>query len=237
MRYLLFSLPVLFMISCAKEAQFSQEDLSVNGSLSRFAIYQNHLYCLNANKLQIYDARIAENPTYLKSILIDFGLETIFIHNGILYIGANNGIHVLDLAIPSSPNYRSKIEHMVARDPVVVSGRYAYSTTHSPQFGGRLTTYDAQNPDNLIEVHSISMLNPSGLAVKDGFLYVCDEEGVFTFELSSPNLPTQVGQLSTIPNPKDVMLIGGSMLVSAESGFYILDYSNPANLSVVAQIQ
>ncbi len=85
-----------------------------------------------------------ENELYLWG-----NVETVFIAEDMLYVGTSNGMHILSLANPSSPNFLSTYQHITACDPVVVEGDWAYVTLRAGNICG--------GTQNLLEVIDIAI--------------------------------------------------------------------------------
>jgi hypothetical protein len=215
------------------------------GSMARFTIVENSLYVLDGNKMVVYDITDASNPKQMNEIVMDFNVETIFPHEGQLFIGGTEGMYIYDNSNPSNPQFLSKFEHAVACDPVVVSGTHAYVTLRS---GGpcnrainQLDVVDISDIKNPVLVKNYQMHNPHGLSVQDNILYLCDgNQGLKVFDVTNKsnildNLKFADRDIrkayDVIPNPENKTLI-----VVGKEGIFQYDAMDPSKLQRISQI-
>ena len=217
----------------------------VGGSMARFTIVDNNLYVLDGNKMFVYDITDPSNPKEINSIALDFNVETVFPHEGQLFIGGTEGMYIYDNTDPTSPRFLSKFEHAVACDPVVVEGNYAYVTLRS---GGpcdrainQLDVVNIEDLDNPKLVKNFQMHNPHGLSVQGNTLYLCDgNQGLKVFDVTDKsaildNLKDADREIlrayDVIPNPEN-----GTVLVVGKEGIFQYDAMDPQNLERISEI-
>lgn len=166
------------------------------GSLARFTIINDHLYIVDQNQLKVFTLADPENPVYLSNIGLQATVETVFPYNdSTLFIGSTSGMLIYDVSNPTSLKLLSFYQHVVACDPVVAKGNYAYVTLRNdPESAwcGRsinqleiIDISDLTRPRLLTEV---PMINPKGLGIYGDTLLVCDQ-GVKVFNVANPLNP------------------------------------------------
>ena len=208
----------------------------VGGSMARFSIVDDHLYVLDGDKMLVYDIEDPDHPKKVNTIPMDFDVETIFPHEGQLFIGGTEGMYIYDNSNPGAPQFLSKFEHAVACDPVVVEGNFAYVTLRS---GGpcdrainQLDVVDISDIRNPHLVKNFDMHNPHGLSVKDNTLYLCDgNQGLKVFDVTDKtnildNLRSADrdirGAYDVIPNTAN-----GTLIVVGKEGIFQYDAMDP----------
>lgn len=217
----------------------------VGGSMARFTIVDNNLYVLDGNKMVVYDITDEENPKRVNEIPMDFAVETIFPHEGQLFIGGTEGMYIYDNTDPANPRFLSKFEHAVACDPVVVAGNHAYVTLRS---GGpcnrainQLDVVDISDIKNPTLVKNYQMHNPHGLSVQENTLFLCDgNQGLKVFDVTNKGMILDNLKFAdrnirkaydVIPNPDN-----GTLIVVGKEGIFQYDAMDPNNLERISEI-
>jgi hypothetical protein len=187
------------------------------GSLARFAILDNSLYSVDEQSLRLFSLSNPTTPAPGPKVQLQIGVETIFPKDHYLFLGTQRGMYIFDVATPQSPRQVSYYEHVVSCDPVVVDDRYAYVTLRSGRFCGggpnQLQVIDLTNLSKPTLARSYPMTGPQGLGVDANQLFVCDFDGLKTFDTSKAPLLTQkqhfkVSVTDVIPNDGNLLAIG-----------------------------
>jgi len=226
---IIFSTLIIFLVvTCSKDSSMQPDTASgQGGSLARFTISKGHLYTVDNTNLKVFDISDESKPEFIKELNAGFGIETIFPLGDNLFLGSRVGMTIYDITTASNPVYLSSFSHIYSCDPVVVEGNYAFvtlSTSNSCTRGtNELQIIDISNlqAPNLVETYS--MLNPKGLGIDDGTLFICDN-GLKVYDA------TNVLDLKLIKTfdikANDVIPYNGKLLVIGDDGFYQYDYSN-----------
>ena len=202
----------------------------VGGSMARFTISGNNLYTVDNNSLTHYEISNANDPKPGNRIPLNFNVETIFPYQDKLFIGTQQGMHVMGIQNPASPNLISTFTHIVSCDPVVADGRYAYVTlsTGSTCRGAainELQIIDLQNINSPRLVKQYPMENPKGLGIDNTNLFVCDN-GLKLYDATNVNNLVLKQKFNI--NAFDVIPNNGNLLVIGNDGFYQYAYTNNA---------
>jgi hypothetical protein len=219
--------------------------VGVAGSMARFAIVGNTLYVLDGNTLIVYDVTDASNPIEIKEMPLEFTVETIFPHEGQLFIGGTEGMYIYDKTDPHNPQFLSKFEHAVACDPVVVHENYAYVTLRS---GGpcdrainQLEVVDISDLHNPQLVQAVNMHHPHGLSVMDNTLYLCDgNQGFKVFDVRDKHkiLDHLKFKDRDVRKAYDVLpnVENNTLIVVGADGIYQYDAIDPNNIERISKI-
>lgn len=212
------------------------------GSTARFSLMNDYLYTVDNYNLKLFNASTPEEPVFINSINIGWGIETIFPYRNKLFIGSTTGMHIYDATNPSAPKKLSTYQHFTSCDPVVVQGKYAYVTLRSGNFCQQgvnllevLNIEDASNPKL---ISSFSMQNPHGLSISGSNLFICEGQyGLKAFN-SSNVLSIGQNQLSFLTDidAKDVIAGPKSLIVTGIKGIYQYNYSNPSELKLLSHL-
>jgi hypothetical protein len=248
MKKLVIVFIALAFSACMKEEPADTTDRSgytaQNGSITRFVIEGNLMYAIDFNYLKIFNLTNNDNPVLIGNIKVGYGLETIFVHNKYVYIGANNGVYVISAENPMHPIQLQQIQHHISCDPVVVAGNYAYSTKRTSATGcgttwqtSSLTVYDVTSPTNATLIKDILMEQPYGLAVQDNWLYVCDpgKGGIVVYNISDPANPIEA-TIATVEEPRDIILMYPYMIVSTNSAYSLYNYADPMHIYLISSL-
>jgi hypothetical protein len=206
----------------------------MNGSMSRFTIYNDHLYSVINNQMNIFDlsgtkpVKAAEN-TYLWG-----NVETIFSYKDNMFMGTPTGMLIYSVKDPLKPVYASSVSHVFGCDPVVVDNDLAYVTVHSDanrcgQTVNELMIVDVSDVYNPKSLVIYSMTSPKGLGIDSGKLFLCDD-GLKIFSLSDPQtlMANKIAQFKDMDG-FDVIAHNNIVMMIAKDGIYQYDYSD-ANL-------
>jgi hypothetical protein len=215
----------------------------VGGSMARFITYDDYLYALESSwKLKSINISNIDNLKVENELSLWGNVETVFIANDYLYVGTSNGMHILDLVNPAAPNFLSSYTHITACDPVVVEGDRAYVTLRSGNtcggFQDLLEVIDISDKYEPKRLSSFSMSKPYGLGIDNGTLFVCEGEyGLKVYDATNENSITS-NMIAWFPgiNAYDVIPLDNFLFMIGEDGFYIYDYSDLNNISILGSL-
>ena len=159
--------------------------------------------------------------------------ETLFLQKEFLFVGATNGMHIVDASDEFNPYFVSGFSHATACDPVVAFGNTAYITVR-----GGTTCGAIEDQVNVIDITDIAnpslistyLLNqPYGLGIKNDVLYVCcGSDGLKVFDATnSANLTLQNTYSS---NVTDLIPLESHLITVGEN--QITQYSYGANFTL-----
>lgn len=207
------------------------------GSMARFTVHDNYLYTVNDNTLKMFNLSYPAQPEYLerKDQPLNFGIETIFNMDTLLFIGSQDGMYIYSVVRPEFPQQLAYVSHIRSCDPVVASGNYAYVTLNSQNVW-------CGNTSNVLNIYDISDIRnpklevterlngPKGLGIDGNKLFVCDaKSGIRVYDVSD-TVPVWKDDLSHIREadgvtPYDVIPVNGLLLTSTDKGLYQFDYT------------
>ncbi|MDH5728876.1 MAG: hypothetical protein OEZ58_07785 [Gammaproteobacteria bacterium] len=228
------------LIACGAESDQSSGGVGHAGSMSRFAIYNNTLYAISESKLLVVNIENRQTPLPQHSIPISFFIETLFVFNDKLLIGAENGMYIYSLSTENYPSFSSMFTHARACDPVVAEGDYAYVTLRS---GGRC--WGDVNQLHIINISNFAqpflefshyLFAPSGLAIDNNLLFICDgQAGLRTFDVTEKSLLT-AAQAAVDKDCYDLIANKGNLIVTEPNGIFQYDYRT-LPMTELSQIQ
>ena len=212
----------------------------VNGSMSRFSIYNDHLYSVINNYLNIFNLTGTVPAKESADFYIGRNVETIFSYKENMFMGTPTGMLIYSVKDPVKPVFQSSLTHVYGCDPVVVENDMAYVTVHSGNLCGQssnelfvVDVSDIKNPKQLV---SYTMTNPKGLGIDNGRLFLCDD-GLKIYNVSDPQMLmsnrlahyTGMDGFDVIPQNNILMMI-------ANDGLYQYDYSDINNIKQISKI-
>lgn len=213
------------------------------GSMARFTLMNDYLYTVGMYELGLFDVKNAASPSYVKSINLGWGVETIFPYDNKLFIGTNTGMHIFNAVDAANPVKLSTYSHVFACDPVVVQGKYAYVTlrtgTFCRQTVNQLEVVDIEDPTKPKQVALYQMQNPHGLSINGNNLFLCEGNfGIKSFNISDYKAigSNMLQHLQTVKS-FDVIAGPKSLIVTGEDGVYQFNYSNASNLKQMSLIK
>lgn len=213
----------------------------IGGSLARFTIINDYMYAVTDQELISFNINNLDNPVEEDRLNIGWQIETIFPFGDKLLIGSQFGMFIYDIEVPSSPVFVSEFQHVRSCDPVVAEGDYAYVTLRdgNPCRNGQnqLDVLDISTIENPRLIASYDMVRPNGLGIRNGTLFVCDEDGLKVYDASNPSQIDQnrIARFARV-RAMDVIPLYNLLLVIGEDGFAQYDYSDLENIELISEI-
>ncbi len=207
-------------------------DVGTGGSYARFQINDNALYTVDSYQLNVFNISDPTNAFYDKSIYMNqwfFGgtLETLFKQKDFLFVGATNGMQIVDASDEFNPYFVSGFSHATACDPVVVKGVTAYITVRGGSTCGaiedQVNVIDITDITNPVLLSTTLLEQPRGLGIENNALYVCCGEGLKVYDAtSSAGLVFQNtyadNVTDVIPLPSHLIAVGNNKIIQYHYG-------------------
>ena len=216
----------------------NKRGFGVNGSMSRFALYDNYLYSVINNYMSIIDLSGSEPVKAAEKIYIGWDVETIFSYEDNMFMGTPRGMIIYSVANPLAPTPVSVIFHTYGCDPVVVENDIAYVTIRSGNSCGQtndeLLVYDVSDVHNPTHIVTYAMHNPKGLGIDNGTLFLCDD-GLKIFNAENPQtiVANQLAHYTGMDG-FDVIPFNNVLMMIADDGLYQYDYSDLNNIHLLS---
>jgi hypothetical protein len=214
----------------------------IGGSMARFTINGDFLYGLDGANLDVVDVSQQTQPTAKSEVALTWDAETLFPHKNNLFVGTRSGMYILDLQIPTQPTVISRYSHVRSCDPVIVEDDYAYVTLRSGSacegFTNQLEVIDISNLKSPQLVKTYTMMNPHGLGMDQGTLFICDgADGLKVYDATdiqkiSDNLLAHYKNINAV----DVIPFQQVAMVIGKDGLYQYDYSDIKNIKLISQL-
>ena len=212
----------------------------INGSMSRFSIYNDHLYSVINNYLNVFDLKGNKPVKSGADFYIGRNVETIFSYKDNMFMGTPTGLLIYSVKDPLKPVFQSSLSHVYGCDPVVVENDLAYVTVHSGNLCGQssneLFIVDVSNIKSPKQLVSYTMTNPKGLGIDNGKLFLCDD-GLKIYKVTDPQtiMSNQLAHYSGM-NGYDVIPQNNILLMIASDGLYQYNYSDLNNIRQISKI-
>jgi len=219
----------------------SGSSTGVNGSMSRFTIYNGNLYSVIRNTMNIFDLTGDKPKKAAENVYLGWNVETIFSYKDNMFMGTPTGLVIYSVVDPLKPVYQSSISHVYGCDPVVVDNDLAYVTVHSTgNFCGQnaneleiIDVADVKKPKLLV---SYGMKSPKGLGIDNGKLFLCDD-GLKVFSITKPEtlLANMVAHYSGMDG-YDLIPFNKTLMMMADDGIYQYSYSNTNEIKLLSKL-
>lgn len=219
------------------------------GSMSRFAVSQDHLYIVTPNLLDSYNVGVCESPVKVGSTELDAGSigegEMVSVLDNLLLIGGSGGMAVYDNQAPALPVNLGIFNHAQACDPVVAQGQTAYVTLRNGReqacgnsFTNQLDVVSLVNPSNPILIKSFDMHHPHGLSIDGDLLFIADgDAGLKVFDAT---IPERVGNKMIASFPEmhgiDVIAHEEILILVGDDGIAQYSYANPKDITLLSEM-
>lgn len=231
-KLILFTCSLLLLFSCEKDssALSSGNSTGQGGSLARFAIAGDYMFCVNGRSLKVLDLSNPENPNLVSSSDIGVDVETIFLRDSeTMFIGSTDGMFIYDISKAPIIQQVGAYRHITSCDPVVANQNYAYVTLRSSVNNNacnrgvnQLDIVDISTLTNPQFSTSLAMDHPIGLGLHGDTLIICDN-GLKVFDLQDPENPALI-ETNTEIEAVDIIPFGKLMIISTTTGFEQYEY-------------
>ena len=213
----------------------------VGGSMTRFIVVDDYLYCVDGDQVKIYGIEDRTAPKYVRTVTIEGGLETVYRSGEHLFVGGERGMYIYAVSNPAEPEKISTFSHVTACDPVVVDGDRAYVTLRGGNGCGgmlnQLEVIDISDITNPTRVKTIPMKSPYGLAARGGVVMVCDgEAGMKTLRVDGTAGATRCDGVQGI-TPYDIIWHDDLAVITAKEGFWLYDATNPCAMTPYGELE
>jgi len=226
--------------SFASSEKNSSQSAGVNGSMSRFSLYDDYLYAVINNQMCIFDLTTGQTPVKINDNFWVGNVETIFSYKDKMFLGMPTGMAIYSVENPEKPTYCSTVWHVLGCDPVVVDNDLAYVTVRSGNFCGQnvdqLFIVDVKDVYQPKPIVTYTMTNPKGLGIDNNALFLCDD-GLKVFKLDNPQtlIANQLAHVKGMDG-YDVIPFGNVLMMIADNGLYQYDYSDINNIKQLSVI-
>jgi hypothetical protein len=210
------------------------------GSLARFTIVGDYLYAVDNITLNVYDIHDPATTKIVNSVVLRFGVETIYPYKDKLFIGSRDGMYIYSIATPSSPSLLGEARHTRSCDPVVANDSVAFvSLMGNPRCGPAedgIYTYNIKNVLTPVQIHLNQIPTPNGIGLQDSILYVCQKtNGMSIYNVNDPAAPVLRNKV-TGKTFEDVICYDNILICYISTGLALYDVSvpsSPVELSLV----
>ncbi len=212
------------------------------GSMARFTIYEDYLYTVTENAINVFDILNPTTPDLTNNVNIGWGIETIYPFRDNLFIGSQTGMFIYSVANPAAPTQVGVFEHAQACDPVVVKDDIAYITlrggTPCQNFNNQLDVVDVSDLSNPQLLRTYPMDNPYGLAITaEDILYVCDgDTGLRVMDAADELDISQIDLFNEFSTYDVIALSNNVVMVIGADGLYQFDASDVNDLRQLSVI-
>lgn len=227
-KIILFSVIVFtfLLVSCEYNSDSigsnSDSDSGQGGSMARFTIVGDNLFTVDKTNLKVFDLNEPLFPVYRADVNVGIEVETIFPLGDKLFLGTGMGMYIYDVTLPNTPKKLAYYQHVVACDPVVSDGSFAYVTLNSVsercwRAVNELQVLSLDDISNPQLIAKYPMENPRGMALRNDTLWVCDS-GLRVFDVKDKLNIIELAHFEDL-QAFDLILDKNRALVIGESGF------------------
>lgn len=205
----------------------------------------NYVYFVGRGSLHIVDVSNPAAPVRVREHAESGSPVGIALTSNRAYVVSSTGLFVYDIANPLASRLLGILDVPGAENDVAVAGNFAYITVGT----SGLSIVDVSNSAAPALVSTIDVASGSSsavaVAVSGGFAYVANGSvGLHIVDVRTPTVPLLVQTIDTVGNVVDVAVAGNYAYIADSDtgvirdgfGFKVVDISNPATASVVANI-
>jgi hypothetical protein len=216
------------------------------GSETRFAVQGDFLYIARGNALTPVDLYDPSDPIVHEEVGYrdENTFETVFAYQGYLYIGTSDGVLILNSAkSPITPYFESFASRNVRGcDPVVVQNNFMFSTirtgTVCNRFGNSaLFIHDVSNKTIPFGIYTENVESPRGLGIDGNLLFLCQaDKGLAVYNWNEATKKLTYRYQKPEIYAFDVITGSNTLIVAADNGLYLYDYTDPNNIRKLSRV-
>lgn len=228
-------LGMCFLAACSLDV-FNEESQGQSGSLTRFIVHNGYMYSLNPNEVVTFELQQDGKPVEKHRLVLDYGLETVLIYEGVMYLGSRNGLYIIDISNPAKPVLISETTRPTQLfggcDPVSVKDSIVFSTVKVIEnicginnAMSALLVYLVNDLSNPELIGTYAMSRPNGLGYKEDVLFVCDDgqNEIVLYDIHDPGDLKELQWAIPVKDPVDLIVYQDRLLVSTDTDFHFYD--------------
>ena len=227
---------------------------TLSGDFSRTLVVGDFLYGVDNESVLTYDITDRTAPALVDRTPVGLAVETIYHHEGNLFIGSRSGMYIYAISRSGVPVRRGDyqysdlpgIDEVQPCDPVVAEGNTAYASVYTSDDAtdgcGRVNTFqnivvlDVSNLDRPSVVNLQPASTPRGLAIDGDLLFVCNNEnGMTVYDVTDRTEFQWVAHFGDV-NAWDAIAGDGRLVVVAADEVVQYDYTDPANIVELSRV-
>ena len=224
---------------------------SLAGQYSRTLIVDDFLYGVDDTDIITYDITDRAEPVLVDRTGVGLAVETIYHHEGDLFIGSRSGMYIYSISRNGTPVRRGDYQYsdlpgleVEPCDPVVAEGNTAYASLYTSDIAsdpcGRtqefqtIVVLDIENRDapTLVQTHDTP--SPRGMAIDGDLLFVCNNHnGLTVFDVSDRANFVALDHVDGL-NAWDAIANDGRLVVVGATAVKQYDYSDSSDLVLLS---
>jgi hypothetical protein len=209
----------------------------VGGPAETVAVDGQHVYVGIGTEVTVLDAADPAHPSVVgRSAPLPCVVTDVVARDGLLYVVFGSGFTIFDLADPATPRETATWREAVScagggAGTITLNGELAY-TTGIVNFGHAFDqVFDVRDPNEIQWVGAFSSHGPlRSIAVGAGHAYAAENAWLYTYDLSDPARPVELGRLEPpgeIGYPLSVAWSDGHVFVGCSAGLFVADIALP----------
>jgi len=227
-----------------------QISYDASGTDSKIGICGTKLFTITDDKLIVLDISSPGNPTFIGTVKLNIYPQSLYCKGDTMFIGHLYGIDIYNVSNPLSPVFISSLDADKTNWPIIANDKFAFISFHKFYLPGIYqygygSTYYSDDKLKLFDISNIvkpkldstlGMIFPSGLAIDNSKLYVCDT-GLVIYDLTT--LPTLKLKKHFVLNysPSKILVTNNKILLSGIDGIYQYLYDQDTTISQLSKIK
>lgn len=243
-------LAISILSACQDDAspQFSGGEVGggevLSGSYANMLTLGNFLYVLGNGELKTFDVTDPAKPNLISEQGLSFDIESLLINGENLFVGSQQAMYIYTIGADGIPQFRSETNYnefgeICFSDPIAANQGYAYSTLDNnqtvedpnstcwrPALEDQLRIYNIEDLENPVNVNTIPMNDPKGIALDGDILFVCEKsDGLTIFNVAEGAFPQELYHFEGF-SAYDLIPANGLLMVVGQDTLHQFDYTN-----------
>lgn len=219
--------------------------VDTNHNATEVAVSGDYAYLCGGGALEIIDISDPSTPvlvgTYTAPDWTQGPCRTMAVEGNYVITAGYAMLNIIDVSNPATPTRVGQYGYGAPLpDGIDVAGNYAYvvETQDTSPYVYYMRIFDISSVSNPFLIYTFQMPGvPNDIEVVGSYAYVTNfYEGLYVINVSNPNAPVTVGVYDSPNYPGGVTMSGNYAWVSENTGFEIVDISNPTEPALVKYV-
>ena len=196
-----------------------------NARATDFSLDGDTLYVADAYAGLVELDLKSQDPADFKKVDLSGMARAVSLRDGYAYVASGlGGLQIIDLSLFDVPQDFVRLKPSVRSRSVFKEGDLLFHADVSS-----VQLLKRSGPGHVQIVATLQAKNVYDLEKNGDFLYLANRNGISIYEVSDPNRPVRLGEVTLPGSSNEIVVVGSRLFVSSPKGLYVLDLADPTH--------